>query len=186
MHASVMDFLARALSLDEVTGGHVLEVGSFNVNGTARKVIEPMSPLSYTGVDVRPGLGVDVVLDACDLFGKYGADAFDVVVSTEMLEHVMDWRGALVNMQVVCRPGGVLVLTVRGPGFPYHEPPDYHRFTKERLVAEFPPGKWQIEMLEDDPQIAHPGVFLKARKGVGVELCASYLSIRDMAIPQRT
>jgi SAM-dependent methyltransferase len=38
------------------------------------------------------------------------AEFFDVVVSTEIVEHVLDWRLVINNMRVVLRRGGLFYL----------------------------------------------------------------------------
>ena len=42
---------------------------------------------------------------AHDLTPSFGSEAFDVVVSTQVLEHVRDWRHGLREMREVVRPG---------------------------------------------------------------------------------
>jgi SAM-dependent methyltransferase len=49
--------------------------------------------------------------DALQLRAQLGAETFDVVVSTQVLEHVREWERALAEMRAVLRPGGVLLLT---------------------------------------------------------------------------
>lgn len=119
-----------------VTGKHVLEVGSMDVNGSVRPHIQSLEPASYLGVDIAPGPGVDQVVNVHDLVATLGQSRFDLVVSTEMLEHVEDWTDALLQMKSVLRPGGAMVLTTRRPGFPrHHHPNDYWRFTRNALAA---------------------------------------------------
>jgi SAM-dependent methyltransferase len=48
---------------------------------------------------------------ALDLSGTLGSRAFDAVVSTQVLEHVPDWRAALGQMAGVLRAGGRLYAT---------------------------------------------------------------------------
>ena len=45
-------------------GKVVLEIGSRNVNGSLRNIIKNYEPLSYTGIDIIDGEGVDIVCDA--------------------------------------------------------------------------------------------------------------------------
>jgi SAM-dependent methyltransferase len=161
MHDSVMDFLRKEVKPEEIAGREVLEIGSQNVNGTPRSVILPMKPSRYVGVDFAPGDGVDLVIDASMIVEHFGPERFDVVISTEMLEHARDWRAAVRTMKGVLRPGGLLVVTTRGPGFPYHGyPHDYWRFTPILFVQIF--CDMEIEILSPDPQ--HPGVLMKAWK----------------------
>lgn len=161
MHDSVMTFGRSVLAAADIRGKRVVEVGSMNVNGSLRGYVESLGPSSYVGVDFAAGPGVDVLCDAIALKKRFGKDAFDVVISTEMLEHAEDWRSAITAMKRVLVPNGLLVLTMRGPGFPLHGfPHDWHRFTLDdtrRIFADF-----QIEALEADPEFS--GVLLRARK----------------------
>jgi len=163
MHGSVLNFLRTDLTPKEIRGRDVLEVGSQNVNGSPREILEPYKPSSYVGVDSSLGLGVDIQLSAEDLTAHFGAASFDVVVSTEMLEHTQNWQSAIQNMKRVLRLGGLLVLTTRGPGFPFHGyPHDYWRFTPKDFQMIF--LDMSILRLIPDPAKTHPGVFIKARK----------------------
>jgi SAM-dependent methyltransferase len=154
-------FGARQLSRDAIAGRRVLEVGSYDVNGSLRPLLESWGPAEYRGVDLIEGPGVDEVLDATRLVERFGEGAFDVVVSTELLEHVPDWRLVISNLKRVLAPGGILLLTTRSPGYPYHGfPHDFWRYTPEDMRAIF--ADCELLALESDPQ--KPGVFLKARK----------------------
>lgn len=154
-------FGARNLAREEVAGKRVLEVGAYDINGSLRSLLASWGPCEYLGVDLCEGPGVDRVCSVTQLVEQLGAEAFDVVLSTEMLEHVRDWRAAVSNLKNVCRPGGILLCTTRSPGYPYHEAPgDYWRFSHDDMAAIF--EDFEILSLESDP--ASPGIFLKARK----------------------
>lgn len=157
MHASVMSFVA-GLPKELWTGKRVLEVGSCNVNGSVRSIIQS-SAKEYVGVDIDEGLGVDRVCDAGMLHLVYDPESFDVVISTEMLEHAERWDNALENMKAVVKPGGYLILTTRSYGFPFHNPPDHWRFEIHHLAKEM--MGWQCSF-SNDPQV--PGVFMVAAK----------------------
>lgn len=89
-------------------GKRVLDVGSLNVNGTNRRLFNGGS---YLGVDILPGDGVDLVGTVHDVQGE-----FDVIISTEMLEHDPGWRESVLGMIARLAPGGFLILTCAGPG----------------------------------------------------------------------
>lgn len=161
MHDSVMMFGRQVLGKEEVAGKEVLEVGSMDVNGSLRCHVEALAPLCYVGVDFLAGSGVDVVCDATDLVRNYGIHSFDVVISTEMLEHAEDWRAVVSSMKAVIRPGGLLLLTARSPGFHRHGYPyDWHRFTREDMTLIF--ADFELLRFEDDCEA--PGVMVFARK----------------------
>lgn len=131
-----------------------------NVNGSLRADIQAIGPRSYVGVDLGEGPGVDVVCPAEDLVARFGAESFDLVVCTEMLEHVREWRVVVDNLKRLVAPDGLLVITTRSKGFPYHEYPyDYWRFEQSDMRTIF--ADFAIEALESDGFM--PGVFLRAR-----------------------
>jgi SAM-dependent methyltransferase len=158
---SCISFVQGHLTTEEVFGKSVLEVGALDVNGTVRPVIEALGPASYIGVDIEPGPNVDELCDVALLTARYGEDSFDLVVSTELVEHVRDWRAAFTNMKLALRPSGTIIVTTRSRGFPIHGyPSDYWRYEPEdmeRIFADF-----EIVVIERDREV--PGVFVKARK----------------------
>ncbi len=159
-----IDFAARELGAADVRGKRVIEVGAMNVNGSLRATVEALSPARYVGVDLAEGPGVDEVCPAEQLVERFGAEAIDLVISTEMLEHVRDWRVVVGNLKRLVAPGGLLVVTTRSKGFPYHEYPfDYWRYEPDDMRAIF--ADFSIESLERDTYL--PGVFMKARKRAG-------------------
>lgn len=106
--------------------GRVLEVGSLDVNGSARSVI---SATEYIGVDMRTGKGVDIVCNSHDLISRFGEQSFDAVVCCDMLEHDNDPLASVKQMRGVLNPGCPLLLTSPRNGFAeHHHPRDYFRF----------------------------------------------------------
>jgi SAM-dependent methyltransferase len=149
------------LAWDEVRGKDVLEVGSYDVNGSLRSNLKGFDPASYVGVDITEGPGVDEVCNAGDLVKRFGRDRFDLVVSTEMLEHVRDWRVVISNLKNVLKPGGILLVTTRSKGFGYHLWPfDFWRYEGNDMKILF--SDMSVEVVEPDPLA--PGIFVKARK----------------------
>ena len=93
-----------------------LDVGSLDINGNNRYLFD--EPCNYTGVDICEGPNVDIagVFHTLDWEGK----SYDVVVSTEMLEHDRHWENSIQLMWSLVKPGGLLVLTAGGEGRPEH------------------------------------------------------------------
>jgi len=161
MHPTAYAFATSALTGADVAGMHVIEAGSQDVNGSVRPHVMQHGPASYTGYDIAGGPGVDHIRDAADL----DPDSADVVVTTEMLEHARDWQAAMRGLIGAVRPGGILVITTRSPGFPYHAyPEDHWRFPVDTMGRIVKAAGLDIERLEPDPD---PGVFVKARKPAG-------------------
>src|SRR5262245_45993460 len=108
MHDEVRDFLRRLKSAvpERFRHAKVLEVGSYDVNGSPREFFEDCN---YTGCDWRPGPGVDLVAFAHQL--TFPDQSFDVVVSTECLEHDPHWRETIVAMRRMLKEDGLLIVT---------------------------------------------------------------------------
>ena len=158
---SCKSFVGKIINQSEVTGKRILEVGSMDLNGSVRPTFEKYSPKQYWGVDMYPGPSVDQVCSVENLLNQFHKGSFDIVVTTEMLEHVKDWRTAIHNVKNLIMPGGILVLTTRSRGKLYHAyPNDFWRFEVEDMQNIF--SDFEILALEKDPD--SPGVFLKARK----------------------
>jgi SAM-dependent methyltransferase len=181
-NASGVLFVARCLSSTDVANSSIVEFGSQGFG--VRSLLEAWHPREYVGVDVAPGRGVDVVTDVTTAGDRFGANRFDLVVSTELLEHVQDWKAALRTMKAVCKPGGRVILTTRSRGFPYHgAPSDYWRFEQDDLRAAF--SDFEILRLETDPLA--PGVFIAAAKPHDfAEKDLSSLSVYSILEGQRT
>lgn len=161
-HGSCLEFSRRQIVAEDVAGKRVIEVGSFDVNGSPRAIVEALGPAEYVGVDIELGPGVDEVCRAEHLIDRFGAERFDLVISTEMLEHVYDWRGILSNLKNLLAPGGVLLVTTRSLGCPHHGYPfDFWRYEIEDVAVLF--ADLQIEAAESDPEL--PGIFVRARRG---------------------
>lgn len=128
-----LQWVAKNLTISEVKGKRVIEVGSREVNGSLRYMIEMLEPSEYVGIDFEPGKGVDVVCRAEELVERFGKESFDIVVSSNLLEHVRDWRAVVSNMKNICRPSGFIVIETpsRWPfhGYPY----DFWRYHEEDM-----------------------------------------------------
>lgn len=92
----------------------VLDMGSLDVNGNNRYLFDVSC---YTGIDIYPGKNVDII---CEAHMYESLKPYDVVISTEMLEHDQYWIGSLQSMTRNLRGGGLLVFTCATTGRPEH------------------------------------------------------------------
>ena len=106
------------------SSGRTLDVGA--QNGPYAAFFPNRIPL-----DIVRGRDVRIIGDAQAL--GLADEVFDVVLCTEVLEHLPEPQRAIDEMFRVLRPGGTLLLTTRFL-FPIHDAPnDYFRFTKYGL-----------------------------------------------------
>jgi len=112
----------------------VLDVGSFDVNGTYRDFFS--SPqFSYTGLDMAPGPNVDIVPVIPYQWKELATDGFDIVISGQVLEHAEFFWITVGEMVRVTSPGGLIAIIVPN-GFPEHRyPVDCYRFFTDGVVA---------------------------------------------------
>jgi len=103
MDKATLDFYRKHKDL---LTGRVLEIGSLNVNGSIREVID-----IAVGVDLRRGKGVDLIFPVEKLKEIFADGSFDACVSAGTLEHVEDWRGFVRVTWDLVKEGGYLVLT---------------------------------------------------------------------------
>ncbi len=105
-------------------GGRVLDVGCGD------KPYEGWMPLAerYVGIDVAPGPKVDAVIEPGRRW-PIPDSGFDVVLCTQVLEHVVDVEHTVDELVRALKPGGRLLVTAP---FIYNEhgsPHDYRRFS---------------------------------------------------------
>lgn len=144
--------IARA-NPDLIAGARVLEIGSYDVNGSVRKIFSGSG--DYVGVDLHEGPGVDRVG-----FGHEVADAdatFDMAISGECFEHDPHWQETIANMVRLVRPGGLVAFSCASRGRPEHGTSrtdrtlspgtqsvglDYYRNLTEADFAALPLSEW--------------------------------------------
>ena len=101
------------------------------------------------GVDIGTwGARPDVVASAAAL--PFAAGRFDLVFSSQVLEHVPEPKPVLAECVGVLRPAGELVLSV--PFYwPLHEEPhDYRRFTPRGLARDLEEVGFELVAVEPD------------------------------------
>ena len=78
-------------------------------------IFKPLVQKNYTllHIDVKKDDGVDVVADITQpAFAQNHTNAFDIIMCTNMLEHVEDINAVIENLYASCRNNGYLLITV--------------------------------------------------------------------------
>ena len=89
----------------------------------------------YVGFDINTLPTVDVVGVAEHL--PFGSGQYDVVLCTQVLEHVDSPPAVISEISRVLKPGGVVLLTTHGTMVYHPTPVDYWRWTQTGLVKLF-------------------------------------------------
>jgi SAM-dependent methyltransferase len=160
MHLAVRRFLAdvRRELPHKFRFRKVLEIGSKSINGSPRKYFWFCK---YTGIDLSEGKGVDIVADFTSIVDneRLFSEKFDVVISTEMLEHCDKWKEALERMFFFLKDGGLMIMTCAGEDREPHgtitdhpecspDTLDYYRnITKEDFKSVLPSNLFDIYVL---------------------------------------
>lgn len=93
----------------------VLDIGSFNVNGNEKPWFENCD---FTGLDIGPGPGVDVVCSAHEYNQPDGT--FDTIISCECWEHNPFYKESILNAIRMLKTGGFFIFTCATTGRPVH------------------------------------------------------------------
>jgi SAM-dependent methyltransferase len=109
----------------------------------------------------------------------FGDNEFDIVLCTEMLEHVPDPQAVLSEIQRVLRPGGRLIMTTPFLVPLHEEPYDFFRYTSHGLRHLCASASLKIELIK--PFAGLTGVVISFL--VQAQLKAWYMLRRAMPIP---
>ncbi|MEA2604207.1 MAG: hypothetical protein QOF89_5199 [Acidobacteriota bacterium] len=133
----VSPMLRRFINLVNDRGGRVLQVGARTPAGLAGMPPRPLLRGPVTGLDIHPGLGVDLVGDAHFLSRFLRERSVDAVVSGSVLEHLQaPWLFAA-EVNRVLKPGGLVYHEAPGAWPAHAQPNDFWRMSAEGLRALF-------------------------------------------------
>ena len=138
MHKSSMvrmrwfiDQYLSKVAKDEVK---VLDVGSYDVNGSYRKLFAD-ARYTYTGLDMEGGPNVEICLANPYDWSSIATDSFDVVISGQAFEHTEFFWITFSEMTRVLRRDGLMCL-IAPNGSPEHRcPVDCYRFYTDGMLA---------------------------------------------------
>lgn len=165
MTPEILRFLREVVKPVVKAPAYVFEVGSMDVNGTARASLQEPG-MNWVGCDLSAGPGVDLVGNATEELEKLPNESLDMVVSCECYEH--DLRFMLTNhfARAKLKKGGYYVVSTPTTGFPEHRyPKDYYRFMPDAYRELF---FHQMQIIDlrvlDDPNVPRGTLAGFARK----------------------
>lgn len=141
MHAEALQAMTELLKrYDGPQPAGVLDVGSYDVNGTYRPLVQGLG-WHYTGLDLCEGPNVDIVSPDPYRF-PLADNTYDIVMTGSTMEHVEAiwlWVPELVR---VLRPGGMLAIVTHWQ-FPLHRYPiDCWRIMPDGMRYLFDQTMW--------------------------------------------
>lgn len=116
MHEQAFEWVRRHATTAAVS---VLDIGGRDINGSPRHLYP--NAARYVVLDNQPDRGVDIVADAATWTPD---QRYEVVLCLEVFEHTPAWPDILHTAYRALVPGGILVLTMAGPGRPEHSAVD--------------------------------------------------------------
>ena len=160
MHKSAMHFGKRFIENYFVPGMEsVLEIGSYNVNGSLRS-LKPIGS-EWTGIDIEDGPGVDIVVASGSRL-PFPDNHFDLVVASSVFEHDIAFWKTLSEMARVVKETGFIYISAPSNGLVHRYPLDCFRFYPDasqsflEIIRDSVPGAVLAESFvaeQDDGQI---------------------------------
>jgi SAM-dependent methyltransferase len=132
MHDTAKTIGQAFFELYAKSGDLILDIGSYDVNGTLKPLI-PEGTI-YTGMDQAAGPNVNVIME--DPYKiPTTVDYFDIVVSSSCFEHAEFFWLLFVEMVRVVKPGGLIYVNAPSDGKVHSHPVDCWRFYPDSGLA---------------------------------------------------
>jgi 2-polyprenyl-3-methyl-5-hydroxy-6-metoxy-1,4-benzoquinol methylase len=139
---------------EDATGVRVLDIAPQDYEGAKRYYTEA----TVETLDIDPAANATYTADLCeDNSSTMPDDSFDVIICTEVLEHVNDPFGAMKEMRRLLKKGGRIYASTPY-NFRIHGPlPDNWRFTEHGLRILFSDfSSVEVVSLEDSDRFLMP------------------------------
>ncbi len=112
----------------------ILDVGSQDINGSYKPLFN--DPYwKYTGLDVVKGENVDVVIKDMYDWKEIESNAYDIVISGQVLEHIEFFWVTMCEITRVLKKDGICCIIVPSSGCEHKYPVDCWRFFPDGVKA---------------------------------------------------
>jgi SAM-dependent methyltransferase len=112
----------------------VLDVGSYDVNGSYRSIFADKK-YEYFGLDMEEGPNVDIVVKTPYVWDSVETDSFDVIISGQAFEHIEFFWITMSEMARVLKKDGLLCVIAPNAFKEHRHPVDCYRFFTDGMVA---------------------------------------------------
>lgn len=112
----------------------VLDVGSYDVNGSYKKIFADKK-YEYIGLDMEKGTNVDIFLKNPYDWHEIPTDSFDVVISGQAFEHIEFFWVTMAEMTRVLKKDGLLCIIAPNGGLEHRYPIDCYRYFTDGMIA---------------------------------------------------
>lgn len=134
-------FKARFRPID-LFATRAIDIGGADVNGSARQLVDStVAWVNWMGWDIEDGPGVDLVIDCRKPPPAEYLGRADIVLCTEVFEHVQDWTSILCTIVDLLTPGGFAFITCASDGRRPHG---------ARGALNPAPGEWYRNVSQED------------------------------------
>ena len=138
MHSEAWDWIATYATDEAIS---VLDIGGRITTDDPRELFPNAT---YTGLDILPGDGVDIVADATTWNPK--GRRWDIVLAAEVFEHTPAWRSICNTAWIALRSGGLFIITTAAPGRPPHSAIDGQELRDGEYYRNIKPNDLQITL----------------------------------------
>ncbi len=136
----------------------ILDIGSFDKTGDYNYgMILNEENWTYTGLDLREGNNVDIIMKDPYYWEDVEDASFDVVISGQALEHAEFFWKTMEEINRVLKPGGLCCIILPSDGPVHRNPVDCYRFTEEGAISLARYVKFDIlESGTNTDKVSHP------------------------------
>ncbi len=123
--------------LDKSSVLNILDIGSFDSNEKPFNygLLFNEKNWHYSGMDIREGPNVDLVVSDIYDWAEINDESYDVVISGQAFEHMEFFWKAIVEIERILKPGGFCCVIAPSTGPVHRNPFDCFRFTAEGMRA---------------------------------------------------